>query len=256
MTNIFENAKSQNRLAFMPFWPACFPNYDKSLEILKIIYQKADAIEFGIPFSDPSADGAINQIAYAEALKNGFKLPQAIKLVKDLLANFEVKKPIFIMCYLHLILQYGKDKFFDDFNAAGVAGYIIPDLTIDNRDILKENKLIFMTSSNSSLERQILIAKNTYSWMYFVTKPSTTGGINNISSEALKNVLQVKQNVPNLKVVAGFGIQNPNQLNSYKNGEIDGFIVASGLIKAYNNSEQEMISLLNSFAQKNNNLFL
>ena len=118
--------KEENRLGFMPFWIAGYPTINESIERIKILLKYADVLEIGIPFSDPIADGVIIQNANKIAIKNGFKTKDLFSIIKN--ANKEFQKPVVILCYFNIVLQYGIENFMQEAKESGVKAILIPDL--------------------------------------------------------------------------------------------------------------------------------
>src|ERR1700748_1313752 len=121
----FAELKKQNRAAFVPFVTGGDPDYETSFEIVsKLPAAGADVIELGIPFSDPMADGPINQASYLRALAAGMTLPKLLDLSRRFRAGND-STPLVLMGAYNPIHAYGTARVLKDAAAAGVDGLLI-----------------------------------------------------------------------------------------------------------------------------------
>ena len=123
----FKKCKKEKRPALLTYTVAGDNTKNKSLEIIKSISQYADIIELGFPHNTPIADGGQIQESSNRALKNGIKLNNIFKIVKDFKKS-KYAKPLILMGYFNLILQYGQKSFLKQCKKVGVDGLIIVDL--------------------------------------------------------------------------------------------------------------------------------
>src|SRR5918995_5329795 len=112
--------------AFVPYLTGGYPGVDAAL-LRRLAAAGADAIEVGLPFSDPVMDGSVIQEASAEALRAGVRLADVLATIRE--AATEV--PVAVMTYVNPVYRHGIGSFLDDAAAAGVAGVIVPDLPVD-----------------------------------------------------------------------------------------------------------------------------
>src|SRR6185295_18074850 len=125
---MFARAKVQNRAAFLPYFPIGYPDYETSLDTIQAMAGVGvDGFEIGIPFSDPLADGPVNQAAMQKALENGITVKKCLEAVRTLRER-GVTQPMLLMGYINPMLAYGVDAFVRDAKAAGADGLIVPDL--------------------------------------------------------------------------------------------------------------------------------
>ena len=126
---MFDRLKAENKPAFIGYLPYGFPNPDISLDALRtMVAHGADAVEIGLPYSDPVMDGPVIQAASQIALNNGESINGVFKAVETVANAGGV--PL-IMSYWNLIYHYGVERFACDFENAGGAGLITPDLIPD-----------------------------------------------------------------------------------------------------------------------------
>ena len=128
-------ANDAGRTALVPFITAGYPEPKEFIETLKAVASVGDAVELGIPFSDPMADGMTIQRSSFVALQKGVSL----KWIFDQLDSVqgEIEAPLVMMSYLNPLLAFGYDKLAERALAAGVCGFIVPDLPFEESDELR-----------------------------------------------------------------------------------------------------------------------
>lgn len=232
----FLQLKNQNKMAFMPFWMLGDPTSEKSLEIIEKIADSADILELGIPFSDPLADGPTLQDSAKLAIENGSTTKKCLDLVSQIRAQFP-EKPIGLLVYLNLVLQFGIEPFFEACKKAGVDSVLIPELPIEEIALVKkaanqnEIALIFLVSTNTEHDRldQILeISKEDKAFIYAISTPSITGAKTDISPKTIAMIKDLKQKTKT-PICVGFGISTPEHLAELKKAGADGGIIGSRL---------------------------
>src|SRR5689334_22953149 len=131
--NRIENA-FKNKPIFMPYFPLGYPDLDTSLDVIEALAKHgADLIEVGLSFSDPLADGPVIQKATQMALEQGITVKKSLEAVKEL-RNRGVGIPLVLMGYYNPMLAYGLERFVCDAIDAGVDGFIVPDLPMEESD--------------------------------------------------------------------------------------------------------------------------
>ncbi|MEH7884851.1 tryptophan synthase subunit alpha [Bacillus sp. JJ1609] len=206
----------------------------------------ADAIEVGIPFSDPVADGPIIQRAGIRALKEGTTLKKVLGALKEF--NDEVTVPLILMTYLNPLIAYGYEQFAKDAEISGVAGCIIPDLPIEEEGLIvpyleKENlTLIRLVTLTTPVERIREIAGKSAGFIYAVTVTGTTGTRNEFSND-LAGFLKTVKSLSSVPVLAGFGVSNKEQIQEVCK-HCDGVIVGSKVIDLFEQGKYEEIQNL------------
>ena len=211
------------------------PDFKTSNLILnKIIKNKIDIIEIGMPFSDPMADGPTIQLSSNRALKNGINLNDIFKLASNA-KKLNSKLPIILMGYYNVILHYGIKNFVKNCVSNGVDGLIIVDLQPEEDEELinelKENNidLIRLITPTTDKDRLKLILKNASGFLYYVSVMGTTGQKSANISELEKSVSFIKK-YTNMPVIPGFGIKNAQDVNNICK-IADGAVVGSSIIK-------------------------
>src|SRR5690349_2522276 len=127
---LFARCREEKRAAFIPYICAGDPKFGRTVEIaLALERAGADLLELGVPFSDPLADGVVNQLAAQRALKAGATVSGVLKCVQEIRSTSLI--PIVLYTYLNPLLRYGVDVFERDATDAGVDGLLILDLPPD-----------------------------------------------------------------------------------------------------------------------------
>lgn len=229
----FEVLKEQNSKALVPFFFAGDPDIDTTFElVLELEKSGADIIELGIPYTDPLADGPINQAASARALRNGITLTKILDLVKKLREITQI--PIVFLLYFNCVLQYGADKFLTDCEEAGVDGLVIPDLPFEEKTkylkiFSQHNVDVIPLVTPVSKERVGKIVKNSSGFVYCVTSTGTTGMRSGFDTDFDSFLGEIKKNTDTPRVL-GFGISTVEHVRKLKDyGE--GLIVGSAIVK-------------------------
>ena len=230
----FKKCKIENRPALLTYTVAGDNTKNKSLEIIKSIAQHADIIELGFPHNTPVADGGQIQESSYRALKKGINLNNIFKIVKDFKKS-KYSKPLILMGYFNLILQYGQISFLKKCKKVGVDGLIIVDLPYpENKFFANKCKkysvnFIQLVSPTTTRERMKKIIKDSHDIVYYISMLSTTGGKLKISpKKILENYKIIKKINPKKNLVIGFGITTKT-IASLKN--TDGLVVGSQLCK-------------------------
>jgi tryptophan synthase alpha chain len=243
-----------NRKAFVPYMMAGDGGLECLVERLVLLEKfGAAAIEVGVPFSDPVADGPTIQSAGIRALKNNTTLKGIItELTK---AKEVVKIPIILMTYLNPIYAYGIDAFARDIQTAGVDGCIIPDLPLEEEDIIAPQladaqvELIRLITPATPLERITEIAGRGKGFLYAVTVKGITG-TRNLFDNDLNEFLDAVKKLSPIPVLAGFGISNEDQMKELTKN-CDGVVVGSKIVDLFEKDNLfEMEKLMAVFKQE------
>ncbi|OCA90795.1 tryptophan synthase subunit alpha [Bacillus sp. FJAT-27225] len=244
---------SKGEKAFVPYIMAGDGGIEKLGETIKLLESfGSSAVEIGIPFSDPVADGPVIQKAGIRALKKGTSLKETLVQIGQ--ARHQISIPIIIMTYVNPILAYGIEKFSHDCSAAGVDGCIIPDLPIEEESFIEPYlteagiELIRLVTLTTPIERIEDISRKGNGFLYAVTVKGVTGGRTSFHEE-LKSFLSKVSQVSRIPVLAGFGISTDEQakeLASY----CDGVIVGSKIVELLDEGNMEELEKLVSSLQK------
>jgi tryptophan synthase alpha chain len=234
----FVRLKAEGKTALMPYHTAGFPTLEMSKQIIHALVDAgADMVEIGVPFSDPIADGPAVQATSQTALDNGTRLPDCIRLVRELRAEGNTA-PFLLMGYYNPILKYGIQRYVSDCAQAGVDGFIVPDLPAEESGALRDEcikhglDLIFMVAPTSTDQRLTIAAERGSGFLYCVSVKGVTGAREKMSDSLGDYIAHIRSHT-DLPLAIGFGISKPEHVRQV--GEIaDGAIVGAALINALN----------------------
>ena len=181
----------------------------------------ATALELGIPYSDPLADGPTIQRAGQRALDAGMTPRRALDLLAEIDRRVDV--PLVPMTYSSLLEAYGWERFSADARAAGATSLIVADLPAGEREELRRIQLVAPTSTD---ERLRVAARETDGWLYLVTLTGTTGAREGLSPQLAGLVARARLAAADLPLYAGFGISSPEQARAAAS-LADGIVVGS-----------------------------
>ena len=231
----FLNCKKQKRPALLTYTVAGDNTKKKSLEILNAIAPHVDILEIGIPHNTPVADGGQIQTSAYRAIKNGIKVKDIFKIVKQFKKN-NLNKPVILMGYYNTIFQLGERSFLKHCKRSDVDGLIVVDLPWpENKNFANKCKkqsinFIQLLSPTTSDIRMKNIIKDSHDMVYYISMLSTTGGKLKVAPKTiLKNYEKIKRINKNKNVVIGFGITEKT-ISSLK--QADGLVVGSALCKS------------------------
>jgi len=237
----FFKCQKEQRPALLTYTVAGDNTKKKSLEIIKSIAKHADIIELGFPHNTPIADGGQIQESSHRALKNGIKLRDIFQIVKEFKKSKHAK-PLILMGYFNLILQYGPLVFLKKCKKVGVDGLIVVDFPYpENKPFAsqcKRNGITFvqLLSPTTSKKRMKKIIKDSHDMIYYISMLSTTGGKLKVSpKKILTSYNTIKKINSKKKLVIGFGITTKT-ISSLK--KADGLVVGSQLCKEITRSLQ------------------
>lgn len=240
--NKFKELKQAGRKALIGFISAGDPDYETSLVLIKAMLDNGiDILELGIPFSDPTADGAVIQAASQRSLKSGFTLRKVFDMVTEIRKYSEI--PIIIFSYYNPVFYLGGRKFYDLALESGADGALIVDLPIDEADELTEQfpnsklDIIRLVAPTSPKERMRYIAENSAGFIYLISQTGVTGKNNAdpVEVAALVKELKAATDVP---VCVGFGISTANDARTMSRIS-DGVIIGSAFERVIANNLNE-----------------
>lgn len=233
------DATARGRLALVGFLTAGFPKRSQFKDHLAAVSSACDVVEIGVPFSDPMADGTTIQRASFAALAEGVTLPWILEEVAG--AAKRRGAPILLMSYLNPLLQYGLDRLPRDAAAAGVAGFIVPDLPYEESEDLKLAldreglALVQMVTPVTPAARLEMLCRSAQGFVYAVTMTGTTGKSASVPDEVLEYMDRIRR-YSSVPVCAGFGIRSREQVARFA-GHVDGVVVGSALVEALERGE-------------------
>ena len=234
LAETFASLKREGRAALAPFVTAGDPDMETTLAVLESLDRAgASLCELGVPYSDPIADGPVIQSSYTRALAAGFTLERLFALSRQ--ATQRVRMPILAMASYSLIFRRGIDRFVADAKAAGLAGFVVPDLPIEESDQLDVAcrqaglALVRLVTPTTPPERAEAIARKSTGFLYCVSVAGVTGARTELPPGLIERIqwLRTKTDVP---ILVGFGISGPDQVRAVS-AVADGVIVGSALVR-------------------------
>ena len=239
----FAQCRAEGRAALVTYVMAGDPDPETSLAVLKSLPKAgADILEFGLPFTDPMADGPAIQAAGLRALKAG----QTTQKTLDLVRRFREEDrdtPVILMGYFNPIYQYGVERFLAVAREAGVDGLIVVDLPPEEDDELCLPALnaglafIRLATPTTDDRRLPAVLANTAGFVYYVSVTGITGAATPDFGKVAAAVERIKRHTP-LPVVVGFGVKTGSHAAAIAKGA-DGVVVGSALVEAVKGSLDE-----------------
>jgi tryptophan synthase alpha chain len=232
----FAALKQEGRAALVTFITAGDPDYKTSLKIIQGLPKAgADVIEFGMPFTDPMADGPAIQAAGLRALQAGQTMKKTLQLVKDFRKG-DKTTPVVLMGYYNPIYVYGVSKFLEDAKKAGADGLIVVDLPPEEDDELcipamdAGLNFIRLATPTTDDKRAPAVFNNTSGFVYYVSVLGITGTKAPDLKSVKANVQRLKKHTP-LPICVGFGVKSAEQAKAIAK-DADGVVVGSALVSA------------------------
>lgn len=247
--NTLKELKNKNEKAFVTYITGGLPSIEKTIELVKAAAESgADAVELGVPFSDPVADGPVIQGASYRAILNGSNIRKIFDAVEVIRKDCQI--PIVFVMYYNTLLHYGVKAFVEKCEAVGVDGVVIPDLPFEEQEELNQ----YMTNENSpviiqivtpasisndtSMHRLPMILGNARGYVKCMAKNNREDNgaeVNKLTYAFLEEVMAGSQ-VP---VISGFDFSEPAEAEPFMN-VIDGATVSSHLIKLMDENNHDV----------------
>lgn len=229
----FARLKSTGKKAFVVYIGAGDPHLQATHD-LALAFDKAgvDILELGVPFSDPLADGLVNQLAAQRGLDSGTTPPKVLECVASIRKQSRI--PIVLYIYFNLIHKVGMEKFIADAARAGVDGLLVLDLPPEESDnyeaLMKKHGVchIYLVAPTTPEDRMALIVKRGSGFIYYISREGVTGMQAQVASNLAAQVAKIRTHT-SLPIAVGFGISNPEQAKTVAS-EADGCVVGSAIV--------------------------
>jgi tryptophan synthase alpha chain len=232
----FKALKAENRAALITYVMACDPDRDGSQALLDgLPAAGADIIEFGMPFTDPMADGPAIQLAARRSLAAGGSLTATLEMVARF-RETDRDTPVVLMGYYNPIYVRGPERFCRDAAAAGVDGLIVVDLPPEEVDELLVHAraygidFIFLATPTSDEARLPQVVGRASGFVYYVSIAGITGTRSADEAAVAEAVARIRRHT-DLPVCVGFGIKSPDQAAAIAR-IADGVVVGSAIVQA------------------------
>ncbi|OJG73587.1 tryptophan synthase, alpha subunit [Enterococcus quebecensis] len=243
MTKQLTKKQQANETIFVPYIMAGAQGLEQLAEEIQLLTDAgASAIELGIPFSDPVADGPVIQAAGLRALGKGVTLGKIIQQLKQI----KTPTPLVLMTYFNPVFTYGLEKFIQELAETNVLGLIIPDLPYEHRELLipllknSDISLIPLVALTTPRERIPELVKAGEGFIYAVAVNGVTGAGRNYQ-ETLDEHLAYIQEVSDKPVLAGFGVSSKEHVERFRKS-CAGVIVGSKIVQLLSEGEKSEVT--------------
>ena len=250
----FAQLKRDGKKAFIVYIGAGDPNLEAT-RALALAFDKAgvDILELGVPFSDPLADGLVNQLAAQRGLESGTTPPRVLETVAAIRKESKISVVLYI--YFNLIHRVGVEKFIKDAAKAGVDGLLVLDLPPEESDryesLMKAAGLchIYLVAPTTPEDRMEYIVKRGAGFIYYISREGVTGMQAKVASNLAQQVAKIRAHTA-LPVAVGFGISNPEQARLVAK-DADGAVVGSAVVNqiAQHGKSPELVSKVSQFVK-------
>ncbi len=231
----FERVRDEGRVTLLAYLVAGYPDVATSISAGEALLDAgADALEIGVPFSDPVADGPLIAEAGRQAIVAGGGLGAARGIARRLREGGR-EAPLLVMTYRNPLLAAG-DELAAGLAADGVDGLIVPDLPAGEEPALERAArrsglaMTFLVAPNTPTARLRLVARHATGFVYVVPRYGVTGAVT-AGAEAVALLGRVRAAIPHLPIAAGFGIATPDDVRALA-PHLDGVAVGTALVRA------------------------
>jgi tryptophan synthase alpha chain len=250
----FAALKRDGQKGFIVYIGAGDPNLKATRE-LALAFDKAgvDILELGVPFSDPLADGLVNQLAAQRGLESKTTPPKLLETIVAIRKKSEI--PIVLYIYFNLIHKVGMGKFISDCAKAGVDGLLVLDLPPEESDnyeaLMKKSGLchIYLVAPTTPEDRMELIVKRGSGFIYYISREGVTGMQSKVASNLASQVAKIRAHTK-LPVAVGFGVSNPEQAKLVAQNA-DAVVVGSAVVNqiAENGKSKDLVKRVGKFVK-------
>src|SRR5579859_263400 len=229
----FARLKQDKQKGFIVYIGAGDPNLEATRQLaLAFDRARVDVLELGVPFSDPLADGLVNQLAAQRGLESGTTPAKVLETVKTIRAESQI--PIVFYIYFNLLHRHGFKKFIEDAARTGVDGLLVLDLPPEESEnyetMMREAGLcvIYLVAPTTPEDRIELIVKRATGFVYYVSREGVTGMQAKVSDTIAAMTAKIRAHTQ-LPIAVGFGISNPEQARTVA-ASAEAIVVGSAIV--------------------------
>jgi tryptophan synthase alpha chain len=250
----FSDLKKAGRKGLVVYIGAGDPNLEQTVKLsLEFDRIGVDVLELGVPFSDPLADGLVNQLAAQRGLESGTTPKKVLQSVAEIRKSASI--PIVFYIYFNLLHRYGFQKFIQDAAAAGVDGLLVLDLPPEESENYEAMMgaaglaVIYLIAPTTPESRMEYIARRATGFIYYVSREGVTGMQQSIATTIDMMVAKIKSH-SGLPVAVGFGVSTPEQAAAVA-AKADAVVVGSAIVNqiAQNGRNPDLVSKVSSFVE-------
>ncbi|KAI3952833.1 hypothetical protein MKX01_006876 [Papaver californicum] len=256
ISQTFTRLRRQGKVAFIPYITAGDPNLQTTAQALKLLDScGANVIELGLPFSNPFADGPVNQASARRALASGTNFDGVISMLEQVVP--QISTPIALLTYYKPVLDVGIGEFMSTVKKVSVHGLLVPDISFEQTEILIRDatlqhkiELVLLTRPETPTERMKAIVEASQGFVYLVSSKGVTGARPTVNSQVQDLIREIKE-ATTKPVAVGFGLSKPEHVKQVAEWGADGVIVGSALVKLLGEakSPEEGLKELETFAK-------
>jgi len=210
-------------------------------------------LELGVPFSDPLADGLVNQLAAQRGLESKTTPPKVLETVAAIRKKSEI--PIVLYIYFNLIHKIGMDKFVRAAAKAGVDGLLVLDLPPEESDnyeaVMRKNNLchIYLVAPTTPEDRMEFIVKRGSGFIYYISREGVTGMQSKVATNLAGQVAKLRAHT-NLPIAVGFGVSNPQQARLVAQNA-DAVVIGSAIVNqiAKHGKSKDLVKRVGKFVK-------
>jgi tryptophan synthase alpha chain len=250
----FARLKREGKKGFVVYIGAGDPNLTATRELALAFDQAGvDILELGVPFSDPLADGLVNQLAAQRGLESGTTPPKVLETVAAIRQRSEI--PIILYIYFNLIHKAGLERFIKDAAKAGVDGLLVLDLppeeSANYEALMRRAGLchIYLVAPTTTEDRIELIVKRGSGFIYYVSREGVTGMQKQVAANLAQQVARIRAHTK-LPIAVGFGISTPEQARTVAS-VADAVVVGSAVVNqiAQHGKSPELVRRASEFVK-------
>lgn len=234
-TAMFKRLEATGEGAFMPFIMLSDPTPEDALEIITTAVEAgADALELGIPFSDPVADGPSIQLSHVRALDGGATVDGALEQIRTIRERFP-EVPIGILAYSNIAFVRGLDDFYGKLASAGADAVLLPDVPVRESEPFSRAATehgidpVYIAPHRASEATLAGVAKHSRGYIYAVSRDGVTGANDEVTVDGLREVVNSLETRGAAPVMLGFGISTPQHVADAVAAGASGAITGSAI---------------------------
>jgi tryptophan synthase alpha chain len=250
----FAELKRAGKKGFVVYIGAGDPNLEATRK-LALAFDKSgvDILELGVPFSDPLADGLVNQLAAQRGLESKTTPPKVLETVAAIRRDSQI--PIVLYIYFNLIHKVGAEKFIADAARAGVDGLLVLDLPPEESDnyetLMRQNNLchIYLVAPTTPDARMKKIVERGSGFIYYISREGVTGMQSQVATNLASQVAKIRAHTK-LPIAVGFGVSNPEQAKLVAQNA-DAVVVGSAIVNqiAEHGKSPELVAKVGAFVK-------
>lgn len=239
---LFRNLRREKRCGLIAYVTCGDPDVETTVAIVRALEQAgADAIELGIPFSDPIADGPVIQAAAYRALQRGTRVADVLDVARQIRSASQI--PLIAFSYLNPVLRFGSERFATEAASAGIDSLLLTDLPPESAGELRAAcrasglGMVFLLSPTSSEKRIALIDRASNGFVYYVSTTGVTGTRSDLDPGLIERLKEIRTRV-SMPLAVGFGVSKHEHYVALS-PHCDAVVVGSAIVRAIAEGDRE-----------------